>query len=165
MRKEHLGQEYSDTGVAAPGGTWFEKLRRNENVVKVMGAFAAFGIVLGGLNVVSDKIEELNEAHTETNCQKFNVKLRGASEHPGSVLVSPEDSQEIQDFLDEQPGGFDISGIGGVGHPAPKKDLTMGDEAVVKICVESSPLSGADLVASFSRLDRKSINAIAEETN
>ena len=106
-------------------------------------ALAAFAVAVGGILGVGHAAEAVNEAHTTTTCQEF--EMHGAKPLPdGTVEASSTDKNAIQAFLNENANGLSVDYLR-VGTPQESGSEYSGmfrKGTVAEVCVTRNPISG-----------------------
>lgn len=106
-------------------------------------ALAAFVVAVGGMVGLGHAAEAVNEAHTTTTCQEF--EMHGAKPLPdGTVEASSADRGAIQAFLNENANGLSVDYLK-VGTPQESGSEYSGmfrKGTVAEVCVTRNPISG-----------------------
>lgn len=106
-------------------------------------ALAAFVVAVGGMVGLGHAAEAVNEAHTTTTCQEF--EMHGAKPLPdGTVEASSTDRGAIQTFLNENANGLSVDYLK-VGTPQESGSEYSGmfrKGTVAEVCVTRNPISG-----------------------
>lgn len=106
-------------------------------------ALAAFVVAVGGMVGLGHAAEAVNEAHTTTTCQEF--EMHGAKPLPdGTVEASSADRGAIQAFLNDNANGLSVDYLK-VGTPQESGSEYSGmfrKGTVAEVCVTRNPISG-----------------------
>ena len=106
-------------------------------------AVAAFVVGVGALFGLGHAAEAVNEAHTTTTCQEF--EMHGAKPLPdGTVEASSTDKNAIQAFLNENANGLSVDylKVGTPQEPGSEYSEMFRKDTVAEVCVTRNPISG-----------------------
>ena len=106
-------------------------------------AVAAFVVAVGGMVGLGHAAEAVNEAHTTTTCQEF--EMHGAKPLPdGTVEASSTDKNAIQAFLNENANGLSVDylKVGTPQEPGSEYSGMFRKGTVAEVYVTRNPISG-----------------------